>query len=189
MRRRWAVANMADLHQAARHGDVAEIRRLVAAGVDVNEVDEAYGGETPLHIAAYNGHVEAVQTLVQLSAGIEAKNVNGATPLHYAAIDGEVEAVKTLVQLSANIEAKTASGATPLHLAVAYGRVQAVKTLLQLGAQIDARTRSGDTPLDLSVRLGVNEAAQVLRHFERPARTRKAATTRTHSKVRVPLGV
>ena len=43
-------------------------------------------GSTPLHSAAAYGHVEAVKTLVELSADIQAKA--GATPLHAAAISG-----------------------------------------------------------------------------------------------------
>ena len=42
------------LHQAAANGDVAEMRRLVATGVDVNE--QGVGGPTALHAAASNGH-------------------------------------------------------------------------------------------------------------------------------------
>ena len=130
---------------------------------------------TPLHLAAYNGHMEAINTLVELSADIEAKTANEATPLHWAASEGHVEAIKTLVELSADIEAKTANGATPLHLAAVVGDVEAVKTLLQLGAQMRARTDDGETALVLSVRLGHHGVAQVLRHFKRPARTRGKA--------------
>jgi ankyrin repeat protein len=53
---------------------------LVATGVGVNGVvaDET----TALHRAAANGHVEAVQTLMQLRADNEAKAAKGAKPPH-----------------------------------------------------------------------------------------------------------
>jgi len=55
------------LHDAAANGDVAEMRRLVAAGVDVDELDEH--GETALLWATDNGHVEAIRVLVELGRG------------------------------------------------------------------------------------------------------------------------
>jgi len=92
-----------DLHKAAERGDVAEVRRLVATGVDVDGVDA--NKITALHFAAGNGHVEALKTLLQLSANIQAKTAaQGATPLHMAAAHGHEEALKTLLQLSANIQ-------------------------------------------------------------------------------------
>jgi hypothetical protein len=63
------VAGMSldDLHRAAKRGDVAETRRLVATGVGVNGVvaDET----TALHQAAADGHAEAVNTLVLRARG------------------------------------------------------------------------------------------------------------------------
>jgi ankyrin repeat protein len=164
-----------DLHDAAERGDVAEIRRLVAAGVDVNGVDAA-NKTTALHFAAADGHVEAVKILLQLSADIEAKTAEGMTPLHVAVVCGQAEVLETLVQLSANIEAMAENGSTPLHVAAFSGRAEAVQTLLQLGAQMGARTDRGETPLDLSVQRGHHQVAQVLRHFERTARPPQGTT-------------
>jgi ankyrin repeat protein len=51
---------------------------------------------TPLHLAAANGQVEAVKTLVQqLSADMEARGADGRTPRHLAAARGHAEAVKS----------------------------------------------------------------------------------------------
>ena len=76
------VAEMT-LHHAAKNGDVVKMRRLVAAGVDVDELDE--GGVTALLWAALNGHVEAMRLLVvDLGANKEAKTADGLTALHLA---------------------------------------------------------------------------------------------------------
>jgi ankyrin repeat protein len=53
-----------NLREAAMDGNVAEVRRLVAAGADVNELNEL--GVTALHCAAVEGHVETVKVLAQL---------------------------------------------------------------------------------------------------------------------------
>jgi ankyrin repeat protein len=53
-----------NLHEAAWNGDVAEMRRLVAAGADVEEQRGVFG-RRPLHVAAHNGHVETMRVLVE----------------------------------------------------------------------------------------------------------------------------
>lgn len=71
---------MGRLHKAAAEGDVARVREYIQAGDDVNDMTESltkkgvawtpgsgYGAGhiTPLQIAAYNGHTEVVEVLVQ----------------------------------------------------------------------------------------------------------------------------
>ena len=65
------------LHQAATSGDVAEMRRLVANGRNVNERDA--NGDTAMHLAADYGHAEVLRVLVELGADKEAKNAAGLT--------------------------------------------------------------------------------------------------------------
>lgn len=55
---------------------------LASAGLDINAVDAA--GETALHIAARNGLVGVVATLLQAGANPNCLNKNGETPLHLA---------------------------------------------------------------------------------------------------------
>lgn len=50
------------LWQAAKAGDAARIRMLVAEGVDVNVRDK--NGWTPLHVATQYGHTEAMRALI-----------------------------------------------------------------------------------------------------------------------------
>ena len=60
------MADMTLLQKATQRGDVAEMRRLVANGRNVNERDA--DGDTALHYAADYGHVEAMRVLVELGA-------------------------------------------------------------------------------------------------------------------------
>lgn len=74
----------APIHAAARAGQVAAIRLLVAAGARVGAT--LANGSTPLHEAAAAGQVWAVQALLELRAPLEARWV-----VHYLEISGKVE--------------------------------------------------------------------------------------------------
>ena len=77
-----------DLYDAAKSGDVVEVRRLVAAGADVEEQWGEFGMR-PLHEAASQGQVEVITVLVELGVDKEAKTA-GMTPLHLAVCSGRV---------------------------------------------------------------------------------------------------
>jgi len=128
------------------------VKTLVELGADKEA--KSVNGSTPLHRAAYNGHVEAATALVALGADVQAKAADGATPLHEAAYSGHVEATKALVALGADKEATTAICETPLHLAALYEHVETVKVLVALGADMQAKTTNGETPLQLCRKLG-----------------------------------
>ena len=68
---------------------------------------------TPLHKAAYD-HEEILVLLIDKSADINAKDINGNTPLHNASIKGHIKIVEILVGKGANVNAKTDNGRTPL---------------------------------------------------------------------------
>ena len=50
--------NIMALCWAASEGDLHEIKRLTANGMDLNESD--YDGRTALHLACANGHVNII---------------------------------------------------------------------------------------------------------------------------------
>ena len=62
---------------AVSKGDLNEIQQLLAMGVDLNDAD--YDGRTPLHVAASEGHLKAVQFLVEHGALVTAKDRWGNT--------------------------------------------------------------------------------------------------------------
>ena len=114
------------LYLAVMDGDVAEMRRLVAAGADVDVLSH---GIRPLHVATHHGLVEVIRVLVELGANKEAKGASGETALHAAAFMGHVEAVKALVECGANIGAQGDDGLTPLQLSVQQGHHHVARVL------------------------------------------------------------
>ena len=75
---------MSVLCKAAEKGSISRCSQLLAAGSDVGEKDEK--GWTPLLIAAYKGHTEVCELLLEKGkANIEETTPNGNTALILAA--------------------------------------------------------------------------------------------------------
>jgi len=70
---------------AALHGKAEALRRMIAAGADLNAPAELYSHGTPLHHAVSSGSLEAVKVLVEAGANRNTVDtVWGATPLGWA---------------------------------------------------------------------------------------------------------
>ncbi len=136
----WSsVAPEAPVADAARRGDVSEVRALIRAGEDVNA---AHGdGMTALHWAAELRNNEMAELVLSGGANPEARTRLGDyTPLHLAAKSGADGVVTALIEAGADIEAETSTGsATPLHFAASSGAVGAVEALVTAGARVDVR--------------------------------------------------
>lgn len=67
------------LHVAAAAGDLASVEACIAAGSDVNALDE--GSSTPLHYAALSGHYDVCAHLLAHKASVGGEDIDGYTPL------------------------------------------------------------------------------------------------------------
>ena len=130
------------LAAAAHRGDVAAIRKLVAAGADPNGYDAT--GNTPLHWAARGGHpvgphrcrgedasrVDVIDALLDLGADPNALD-------HRQSVPGG------------------SSGWTPLHMALHHEQFATAARLLERGADPNIRTQEGY----LSLAIAADEGA------------------------------
>ncbi|CAE7752278.1 ANK2 [Symbiodinium sp. CCMP2592] len=100
-----------------QHSDsmVTVMTLLVKAGADLNIKDGR--GETPLHKAVRQNHLEAAKILLAAGADLNAKDQDGQTPLYEAADNGCLQTEVFLLQSGAEWNAEDHNGITPLGLA------------------------------------------------------------------------
>jgi ankyrin repeat protein len=83
-----------ELFEAAREGNLEEIKQLIAKGVDVNVKDNE--GWTALMDAAGKGHVACVRMLLDAGADVNAKTDYGYTAMYWATGYGRVNVIHEL---------------------------------------------------------------------------------------------
>ena len=131
---------MRHYYEACKSGDFDKVNEIIN-GCDDEKIDinvPIVDGETGLHLASMNGHLNIVKCLIEANANIEAKDNNGYTPLLLACQKGHFAVVKFLIEEKANIEANTNYGTTPLLLACQYGHLEILKLLIQNEANVHA---------------------------------------------------
>lgn len=149
------------LHDAARKGDLEQIKRLVAGGAHLDAKDKE--SNTPLHLAAQNGHKAAVELLIANGAGVDLKGEGNYTPLSWATRNGHKSIVELLIDRGANVNAKDIFGVTPLHWAAYNDLPTLVGLLLAKGANVNALDVRGNTPLRLAAQQGHGDMVTLLK--------------------------
>eukprot|EP00299_Pterocystis_sp_00344_P010951 c5029_g1_i1.p1 GENE.c5029_g1_i1~~c5029_g1_i1.p1 ORF type:complete len:158 (-),score=31.89 c5029_g1_i1:30-503(-) len=98
--------------------------------------------------AAYNGHEEVCQVLLDFGAEVNTQNLDGWTPLHVVADRGYANVCQLLIKNGANVNIPTNTGRTPLHWAVYWGKLDCCRVLTESGANLGIKNDEGQTPLD-----------------------------------------
>ena len=121
---------------ASERGDRKGILKALQLGANVN-FQESSELETALIRATENGHLKAVEVLLENNALISVRNKLGWTAFHHAAFYGHEEIVEAMVKHGGDVDIRNYQEETPIMLAACYGKVEALKVLLQNGARAD----------------------------------------------------
>ncbi|KAL2081407.1 hypothetical protein ACEWY4_023260 [Coilia grayii] len=160
------------LASAAHAGSADVAALLLCRGADPLLRD--HQGQTPLTLAARQGHVGVLQVLLdwaQDQHGLEAasartmlehSDIEGWTALRSAAWGGHAEAVRLLLEAGAEVDGCDADGRTALRAAAWGGHEEILLTLLDHDAQVDKADREGRTPLIAAAFMGHKEAVEIL---------------------------
>ena len=107
-------------------------------------------GFTPLGLAAFFGHLEAVKVLLESGAevNLRAPSRFANTALDAAVAGDHADVVRALLAAHADPNARSEGNYTPLHKAAAHGNAEIVRLLLDAGADPQATRDGGSRPID-----------------------------------------
>ena len=75
-------------------------------------------GDTPIHHAAREGHLDVIKFLAPLIENPNAPNIYGDTPIHEAASFGHLDVIRFLAPLTENPNKPNKNGITPINVAM-----------------------------------------------------------------------
>lgn len=131
-----------DLYNAAGTGRLDEVKRLIQAGADVNEV-------------------------VYIAIGEESVNTKKETPLMTAVMHGHLSVIKALCDAGAKIDFQDRSGMSILAVALLYiedakKRQNVLEYFLSKKPDVNIHARDADTPLIAAARMGYLKEVEML---------------------------
>ncbi len=158
-------------YTTAESNDEEIVQLFLMKGASINEADE--NGETPLHLASWDGHLGILQHLINNGANIGTKDSSGKTPqdiaidhkhdsvavylqqtqlglneqLLVAVRSNDVNKVKDLVSKGASVDTKDSDGWTLLHHTARRGYLEVAEFLIEKGADINAEDKYGKKPI------------------------------------------
>ncbi len=126
---------------------------FLACGIHIASYrPHSYGFDfQPLHEAAKNNNLAAIQVLIAHGSAVDAANNEGLQPIHLAAQEGHIQAISCLIEAGAQATAMNHNGYQPLHEAAQFQRIEAAKCLIDHGAKPDAKDNDGYQPLHCAV--------------------------------------
>jgi ankyrin repeat protein len=138
------------LRLAALSGDLEEMDRLIAVGVNLDAL--GHDGTTPLMLAVksslgafYDRGVVVVKFLLAHGADVNAKTESGASALLYAVSHHQPQLAELLIKAGADVNAVSNSGWSLLDYAREYGEPQGelIDLLLEAGAKSNLEKHNG----------------------------------------------
>lgn len=158
------------LHMALEDSHLDALRFLLMdpAGIIRRDHPSQLRGCTALHLAVWEGRIEAVKQLLQRTDSVNSFNCERQTPLHFASAYSNVEVVRMLLAGGAFLGARDSQRATPLHVAVFFDRHDIALVLLRAGAPVGEENIDGNTALHIACsgggRFALSMACALLGH-------------------------
>ncbi|CAL8150496.1 unnamed protein product [Prunus armeniaca] len=146
--------------------DKGVVKMMMSKNHDIiREVDAI--GWTPLHYAAFTGHVEATQLLLKSdSSTCYMLDESKMSALHVAAYAGHTEVMEELIRYQPDTcDLLNSKGQTVLHSAILGGQGKVVKYILRtpkLAGLINEADEDGNTPLHIAVNYKKVEIISIL---------------------------
>jgi ankyrin repeat protein/tetratricopeptide (TPR) repeat protein len=131
-------------------------------------IDSAGTGEgdgtalAPILWAAWAGDAEAVQSLIERGADVNAVSTDNVSPLMEACKNGHLEVAAVLIEHGAEVNAQTRKGWSPLMWAAEKGHSHLVRLLLDAGADPTLVNQHGNNAWAIAFESNQTEVAALL---------------------------
>ncbi len=152
-----------NLYEAATLGRSARLKTILGQSrLRVNEAGPE--GFTPLGLAAFFGHADAVKVLLDYGAAVNDRDRSrfGNTALDAGVAANSADVVRILLAAGADPNVRDSADYTPLHKAAQHGNLEIVRMLLEHGADAMATRKGGGTPAEEARGKGHTEVAELL---------------------------
>lgn len=153
------------LLSAAEFGDTVKMIDLLARGADINA--RHTNNDTPLHIAAREGHLDAVKLLIEKKADTSLLNNFQRTALIESLRAHQDEQINlVLINAETPVNLQDNKGRTAAYFAAQDGLPLTTKALGDAGADFSLAGQDGVTPLIWATRLpGKHETIDVITQY------------------------
>ena len=126
------------LHQACLDGNVAEVKRLIEAKVDINEVNA--DDSTAIMVVCDTNQTDCLDVLIEANADLHHMDYCNTNAIIKSITNGNLSCVKKLIEAKVHIHEPINRGYAPIHYAASTRNPGPLEVLIDLNANINQPT-------------------------------------------------
>lgn len=151
------------LWKSVQDRNIDEVKRYLPHITNINSTLDL-NCYSIMHEAAYQGHSEILQLIIDANGDINSWTLDVERPLHMAVLKNSVDNIRILIKHGAKLYAEDYDSQTALHKASELGHIESVRELLKHydSDELDTTDAYDKTPLALSVEQKNFKIAEVL---------------------------
>jgi ankyrin repeat protein len=142
------------LWDGAVNGHLESMTALLSIGCDANLCNDGNNGNSPIYMAAQNGHATCIKELFSCSGDVHKCNRDGESPIYIAARNGHADCITLLVSLGGNVNTCANNDISPIFTAACRGHAACITALVTLGGDINRCNSHGASPIFIAAQEG-----------------------------------